>query len=91
MAHEIMADVAQQLLSAATITNLTLFTGSNRLDVANMPIGLDGYVDRRTNLVLGNWISATNFISTNGPSVFVPASASPEFYRLRFPFVWTWP
>ena len=53
--HEVMADVAQQLISPVRITNLTLLNGSNRLDVANMPIGLNGFVDGSTNLVLANW------------------------------------
>ena len=45
MLHEIMADVAQQLISPVQISWLALFNGSNRLDVANMPVGLNGFVD----------------------------------------------
>jgi phospholipase/lecithinase/hemolysin len=88
--HEIIADIAQQLISPVQISKLTLLSGSNRLDVANMPIGLSGSVDGSTNFV--SWTSVTNFNSTNATqSVFVPASGPFQFYRLNFPFAWTWP
>ena len=91
-AHAVMADTVQQMISPVKISNLTLLTGSNRLDVANVPIGLSGYVEGRTNLVLGSWTSVTNFDSTSATqAIFVPASGPWRFYRLRFPFAWTWP
>jgi hypothetical protein len=123
-AHEIMADIAQQLVSPVNISNLTLLTGSNQLDVANIPIGLNGFADGSTNLASGNWTSVTNFNSVSATqtifvptSIFVPASDPseprlpppppgggggtqtnsgpvfdpPQFYRLRFPFAWSWP
>ncbi len=91
-AHEVMADIAQQLVSPAGVNNLTLLEGSNRLDLVNRPIDLSGYVDGRANLVLGSWTSVTNFNSTNAPqAIFVPASGPWRFYRLRFPFAWSWP
>jgi phospholipase/lecithinase/hemolysin len=90
--HEIMADTAQQLMSPVQISKLTVLTGSNRLDVANIPIGLNGIVLGSTNLALTNWTSVTNFSSTNtAQSVFVPGSGPLQFYRLNFPFTWTWP
>jgi phospholipase/lecithinase/hemolysin len=90
--HAVLADVAQQLISPARITNFTVLTGSNRLDVASLPIGLNGFVDGSTNLVLANWVAQTNFNSTNATqSIFVPASGPVWFYRLRFPFAWSWP
>jgi phospholipase/lecithinase/hemolysin len=92
-AHEIMADVVQQLISPVQITNLTLLDDENQLDVANMPIGLNGFVDGTTNLAPMNWVTQANFNSTNATqAVFVPASDSQQmFYRLRFPFAWSWP
>ena len=90
--HAVMADVAQQLISPVRITNLTLLNGSNRLDVANMPIGLNGFVDGSTNLVLTNWVTQANFNSTNATqAIFVPVSGPLWFYRLRFPYAWSWP
>ncbi len=91
-AHEIMADLTQHLLSPASITQLTVLEGSNRLDVAGLPIGLSGIVESRTSLVEGSWGSATTFNSTAAvQSIYVPATAPGSFYRLRFPFAWSWP
>jgi phospholipase/lecithinase/hemolysin len=90
--HEIMADTAQQLISPVQISQLTVLNGSNRLDVANMPVGLNGIVLGSTDLVLGNWTTNANFNSTNvTQSVFVTPSGPVQFYRLKFPFSWTWP
>jgi phospholipase/lecithinase/hemolysin len=74
-ALEVMADTIQQMISPVQISNLTLLNGSNQLDVANIPIGLNGFVDGRTNLVSGSWTSVTNFNSTSATqTIFVPAS-----------------
>jgi phospholipase/lecithinase/hemolysin len=126
MLHEIMADVAQQLISPVQINWLALFPGSNRLDVANVPVGLNGFVDgyTATNQVQQGWTwtTVTNINSTNTTqSIFViapvlpppvPASGSggstdptnptngatyfppfnpAQFYRLHFPYAWSWP
>jgi phospholipase/lecithinase/hemolysin len=120
--HEVIADNVQQLVSPAQITKLTVLNGSNKLDVANIPIGLNGFVDGSTNLLL-SWTSVQGFNSTNvTQSIFVPSpqltflpggsggiggSINPgsppgtgptipvyyeaQFYRLRFPYAWTWP
>jgi hypothetical protein len=92
-AQEVMADLTQQLLSPAQISNVVALKGSNRLDVLNNPGGLGGFVDGKTNLSSGNWtLGLTNFISTNATqSIFVQTSGQPQFYRLRFPLSWTWP
>jgi phospholipase/lecithinase/hemolysin len=118
--HEVMADVAQQLVSPVKISKLTPFNnGSNRLDVVNYPAGLSGYVDGSTNLALANWTSVANitstnttdsfFAPTNGSSQFsqnilpdpgggsgsgsngVPLNVTAQFYRLHFPYAWSWP
>jgi phospholipase/lecithinase/hemolysin len=85
-----IADVAQQLLSPVQISQLTLLTGSNQLDMANVPVGRNGFVNGSTNLV--NWTSLTNIESTNvTETMFVPATGPLQFYQLRFPFAWSWP
>jgi hypothetical protein len=84
-----MADLVQQLISPIQISKLTLLSGSNRLDMVNLPIGQAGFAEGSTNLA--NWTSVQS-IGTNAPqTLFVPTAGSPQFYRLRFPFAWTWP
>ena len=90
--HEVMADVAQQSISRVQISQLTLLVGSNRLDMANIPIGLSGFVDGSTNLAQTNWTSVQNINSTNASeTIFVTNSGPLQFYRLRFPYAWSWP
>jgi len=124
--HEIMADVAQQMISPVQISRLAVFNGSNRLDMANMPVGLNGFVDGSTNLAAANWTAVTNINSASvTQSVFVSASPltpsglgslsgsgggsinpnnpgtntvsntnivyNAQFYRLQFPYAWSWP
>jgi phospholipase/lecithinase/hemolysin len=119
--HEIMADVAQQIISPVQIGWLALSNGSNRLDVVNMPVGLNGFIDGTTNLAQPNWTAMQNITSTdteqsifvNAPPLPAPTAASGtggstdpnnpalgtynppfnpgQFYRLEFPFSWSWP
>jgi phospholipase/lecithinase/hemolysin len=90
--HALMANAAQQLISPVRISKITWLGGSNRLDVTNIPIGQNGLVIGRTNLVLGNWTTNANFNSTNATqTIYVPASGPRQFYRLGFPFTWSWP
>jgi phospholipase/lecithinase/hemolysin len=120
--HEIIADVAQQMISPVQIGKLTLLSnGSNQLDVVNYPAGLNGFVDGSTNLMSGNWASVAGIASTNTAQSFfvvapqlpppVPASGTggstdpnnpasgtyfppfnpAQFYRMEFPFAWSWP
>ncbi|HEY3931916.1 MAG TPA: hypothetical protein VGM58_06045, partial [Verrucomicrobiae bacterium] len=128
MLHEIVADVAQQIISPVQINWLALFPGINRLDVANVPVGLNGFVDgcTATNQVQQGWTwtTVTNINSTNTTqSIFVYAPSLPpaipagnggdgsidpndtnnfnvtyippfnpaQFYRLHFPYAWSWP
>jgi phospholipase/lecithinase/hemolysin len=91
-ANAVIGDYVHQLITPVKISNLTVLDGSNRLDVANVPIGLDGSVTGSSNLLSGTWTSVTNFDSTSATqAIFVPASSSPQYYRLQFPFAWTWP
>lgn len=88
--HEVIADVAQQAISPVQISKITSLNGSNRLDFANLPIGLAGFVEGSTNFV--NWASVQTIPGTNAPQfTLLPASGPMQFYRLRFPFAWSWP
>ncbi len=90
--HEIMADTAQQIISPVQISQITSRNGTNQLTLANVPVGLNGIVQGTTNLAPANWTSVTNFSSTNSAqSVLVLVSGPSQFYRLSFPFAWTWP
>jgi phospholipase/lecithinase/hemolysin len=95
--HAVIADETQKLLpQLARISKITPFIGSNRLDVVNMPGGLNGFAEGCTNLTLASWTTnLVGFASTNTtPSFFVPASGPQWFYRLRipyYPYTWSWP
>ena len=90
--HEVVADFVQQIISPVRIGKITALAGSNRLDIVNYPAGLGGFVDGVANLVLANWTAVQNFNSSNvTQSVLVPTSGPQQFYRLRFPYAWSWP
>ena len=126
--HEVIADVVQQIISPVQVSQITALNGSNQMVVANMPVGLNGFVDATTNMTQPNWTVVQNITSASTTqSVFVPqlptttstnvsgafaggdtgakpADSGPgllggpppdyialEFYRLRFPYAWTWP
>jgi phospholipase/lecithinase/hemolysin len=94
MVHAWMANLTQQLISPVQISNITMDDDdeSTRLDMTNVPIGQNGLVIGRTNLVMGNWTTNAIFVSSNATqTVYVPASGPTWFYRLKFPFSWTWP
>ena len=85
-----MADVVQQLISPARITKVSPLGGSNRLDVAGIPIGRDGLVEGSTDMMA--WGSEGYVTSTNTTeTILVPASNAIRMYRLRFPVAWSWP
>jgi phospholipase/lecithinase/hemolysin len=126
--HEVIADVVQQIISPVQVSQITALNGSNQMVVANMPVGLNGFVDATTNLTQPSWTVVQNITSTSTTqSVFVAqlpttmstnvsaafagggkvaksADSGPgliggpppnyialEFYRLRFPYAWSWP
>lgn len=71
--HEIMADQVLQQIAPVQISQVIAFTGSNRLDVVNMPVGLSGFVEGSTNLALAKWTTVTNVTGvTVAQSIFVP-------------------
>jgi len=88
--HEILADTAQLLISPARISAITSNGGIPQLSVINLPVGLSGFVEGTTNLT--SWSQTQSFNSTNATqTIAVPASGTMQFYRLRFPFAWSWP
>lgn len=94
--HAIMASIAHQMISPVQIAKLTAFTGSNRLDLVNVPVYTNvpnnGLVLSCTNLASGNWTTNLPFSTTNTTqSVWGTNSGPQTFYRLKFPYVWAWP
>ncbi len=91
-AQAIMADVAQQMISPATFSRVTAQGASLRLDVVNLPVGLSGSVESRSQAGAGAWSPVASFNSTNlTQALYVTPAGARQFYRLRFPFAWTWP
>jgi phospholipase/lecithinase/hemolysin len=91
--HAVLADITQQLISPVQISNITVLNGSNQLIVANVPIGQNGLVLGCADLSAPSWTTNATFVSSNATqTVYVPASDSPQmFYRLKFPYTWSWP
>jgi len=88
--QEILADTVQHLIAQPQIAAATTLNGGVELHLANLPVGLPGFVDASTNFL--NWTPLASFNSTNvAQPVSVPATYPSWFYRLRFPLVWSWP
>jgi phospholipase/lecithinase/hemolysin len=81
--HAIMADVTQQLVSPAQIVQATpLLTGVDQLDVASLPVGLNGVVEgiTVTNSSPADWAPVQSFSSPGAAqSLFVVAPQFPAF------------
>lgn len=85
-----IADRAQQLLSPAIISDIASVNTSNQLDLASLPVGRNGVVEASTNFI--TWSTTATITSTNlNQSILVNAPGDQGYYRLRFPFLWTWP
>lgn len=91
-----LADLAQQLLSPAKITNITRPGSDTQLTITNVPLGRAGVVKGCAEL-LPPWQTdaAVSVPFTAGAStttsVTFPAVGTKRFYRVGFPVVWTWP
>jgi hypothetical protein len=84
--------MVQQMISPPQFTGIVPLSGNNQLNLTNVPVGLNGFVLATTNLAPANWTTNATFNSTNlTQSVLVPASGSQQFYRLYFPYAWSWP
>ena len=90
--HAVLADITQQLISPVQISNITSLNGSNQLVVANVPIGQNGLVLGCTNLAMPSWTTNVTFVSSNTTQTIYVTNSGPQwFYRLSFPYSWTWP
>jgi phospholipase/lecithinase/hemolysin len=71
--HAVMADIVQQMVSPVQIAAITALTGSNQLAVANVPMGLNGFVEATTNITSANWQVIKNVTgSSTAQSIMVP-------------------
>lgn len=83
--HYIMASVAQQLVSPVRIDGLTQINGSNRLDLVNLPLGMDGSLENTTNLTQSSWATVASFSSTqSAQSVYVPTPPLPADFFVDY-------
>jgi phospholipase/lecithinase/hemolysin len=90
--HEVIADTAQEMLSPVMIESVSPINGSNQLQLANAPIGMNGLVLYSTDLASSVWLTNSTFSTlTTTQTVFVNPTNSLRFYRLKFPWQWTWP
>jgi phospholipase/lecithinase/hemolysin len=90
--HAQIADYVHQLISPVRIGGIAALGNSNQLEIVSIPVGRNGFVQVRTNVLQNNWADLAGFNSTStNQSVLVPSSGPQQFYRLRFPFSWVWP
>jgi phospholipase/lecithinase/hemolysin len=84
--QEIMGDTAEQLVAPVGINSLSVAynntdsLSTNKLDIVNVPVGLNGFIDGTTNIGQANtsWTTVTNFNSTSvAQSLFVVAPPLP--------------
>jgi len=88
--QEIFADMTQAMLSPPIASAITRAGDGNQLTISNAPIGLDGVVMGSQDLL--NWSPVQNFETTNATqAIMIPFDGPKSFYRLRFPFDWSWP
>ena len=88
--HAILADTVQSLLLPPRVASVSPVAASNTLQLVNLPVGLSGAVEAATNFT--TWTAVASFNCTNAAqSILVPATPPRWFYRLRFPFAWSWP
>jgi len=88
--HMVLADYAQRLLSPVRIAAIAKAGDGRRLELVNIPVGRDGFIETSTDL--RNWSPTYSLSSTNTAlNILLPDNSQIEFYRLRFPFNWTWP
>ncbi len=90
--HEVIADTAQQLLSPVNLASLTPVNTSNQLQLANAPVGMNGIVQFVNDITQTNWQTNSIFnVSNQTQTTFVIPTNSIRFYRVKFPWQWTWP
>jgi len=89
-ASAVIADVAHQSLTPTRLVSVSPQGATLQLAAENLPTGLSGFVESSTNFT--HWTPGPAFLPTNGTqSVSVTPDGPRAFYRLRFPFAWSWP
>jgi phospholipase/lecithinase/hemolysin len=95
--HYTMAGIANALLSPPVITAITPVNGSNRLDLASLPVATagatNGVILFATSVDQAVWqtnLPGFTSLSTT-QSVFVPATWPQCFYRVKSSFTFSWP
>ena len=79
--HAVLADTVQQIISPVQICGLAQDNGINEVDMMNIPVGLNGFLEGCTNLGTASWTTVTNFSSlATAQSVFVPTPPLPPIY-----------
>jgi phospholipase/lecithinase/hemolysin len=90
--HEVLADTAQQLLSPVSLDDLTQVNTSNLLTLANAPVGAKGVVEFLGDAAQNNWQTNSFFtVSNTTQTVFLTPTNDVRFYRVKFPWQWSWP
>lgn len=90
--HAVIAAAVQQAIAPVQFAGMASLNSSNQLDVFNLPVGMNGLVLYVTNGAQTNWLTNSTFSSlTVTQSLFVNPTNSQRFYRLKFPWQWTWP
>jgi phospholipase/lecithinase/hemolysin len=90
--HALIGNLVQEVIAPVQLTGMAQVNASNRLDILNVPVGLNGMVLYATNLTPPLWLTNSTFSSlTVTQSVFVNPTNSQRFYTLKFPYAWTWP
>ena len=90
--HEVLADTAQQMLSPVNLVDIVPVNSSNQLALVNAPVGMNGIVQFVNDIAQTNWLTNSVFTVSNlTQTTFVIPTNSIRFYRLKFPWQWTWP
>jgi phospholipase/lecithinase/hemolysin len=90
--HAVIADTVQQMITPVDVGDLVPVNTSNQLQIVNAPVGMNGTVLFATNLTQSVWLTNSTFSTlTVTQAVFVNSTNLQRFYRLKFPWQWTWP
>jgi phospholipase/lecithinase/hemolysin len=90
-----LAELAQKAISPVKVTGLSMTGGNVQLQVANIPLGREGFVQGCATMQ-GPWlpdaiINEPEIGGATTKAISFPASGPRRFYRVGFPVVWTWP
>ena len=84
--HEIMADVAQQMICPVQISQFCVVDGACQMNFVNLPVGLNGFVEGCTNMAAPTWTVVQNVNSTSSVQAFaipivitIPSTNTPQF------------